>query len=60
MIADKIVWKKKSALPNNVSFNKLTRVTEDVFIICRKDEYKTFNANKKVTKTSKTGQKYYE
>ena len=26
-IADKIVWKKKCALPNNVSPNKLTRIT---------------------------------
>ena len=60
MIADCIIWKKKSALPNNVSHNKLTRITEFVFVICRKDEYKTFHANKKVTKESKTGQKYYE
>ena len=60
MIADTIIWKKKSALPNNVSHNKLTRITEFVFVICRKDEFKTFNANKKVTKESATGQKYYE
>lgn len=60
MIADCIIWKKSSALPNNVSYNKLTRITEFVFVICRKDEFKTFRANKKVTKTSRTGQKYYE
>ena len=36
MIADCIIWKKKSALPNNVSHNKLTRITEFVFVICRK------------------------
>lgn len=60
MIADKIVWKKKSALPNNVSPNKLTRIVEEVFVFCRKKEYKTFNANKKVTKTNAKGQKYYE
>lgn len=60
MIADKIVWKKNSALPNNVSPNKLTRILEEVFVFCRKDEYKTFNANKKVTKTNAKGQKYYE
>lgn len=60
MVADCIIWKKKSALPNNVSHNKLTRITEFVFVICRKDEFKTFRANKKVTKESKTGQKYYE
>jgi site-specific DNA-methyltransferase (adenine-specific) len=60
MIADNIIWKKKSALPNNVSPNKLTRITEYVFVICRKDEYKTFNTNKKVKSKSKTGQSYYE
>lgn len=61
MIADCIVWKKKSALPNNVSHNKLTRITEFVFVICRKDEYSTFQANKKVKSIREdTGQKYYE
>ena len=40
--ADRIIWKKKSALPNNVSKNKLTRIVEDVFVFCRKDEYKTY------------------
>ena len=62
MIADCIIWKKKSALPNNVSHNKLTRITEFVFVICRKNEFKTFNANKKITKYGgKLGtQPYYE
>lgn len=60
MIADVIIWKKKSALPNNVSHNKLTRITEFVFVICRKDEFKTFQANKQVKSVSKTGQKFYE
>lgn len=60
MIADTIIWKKKSALPNNVG-NKLTRITEFIFVICRKDEYKTFNINKKVKSIRQdTGQKYYE
>ena len=60
MIADCIVWKKKCALPNNVSHNKLTRITEFVYVICRKSEFKTFNANKNITKVGKNGQKYYE
>ena len=61
MIADCIIWKKKSALPNNVSHNKLTRITEFVFVICRKDEYGTFQANKKIKSIREdTGQKYYE
>ena len=60
IVADCIIWKKGSALPNNVSPNKLTRITEFVFVFCRKKEYLTFNANKKVKSQSKTGQKYYE
>ena len=60
MIADTIIWKKCSALPNNVSPNKLTRIVEYVFVLCRKDEYKTFLSNKEVKSESKTGQKYYE
>lgn len=59
-LADTIVWKKKSACPNNCSSNKLTRITEFVFVFCRKDEMKTFNCNKKVVSLRKTGQKMYE
>jgi len=60
MIADTIIWKKNSALPNNTSSNKLTRITEFVFVICRKTEFNTFQANKKVKSISERGQKYYE
>ena len=60
MIADCICWKKKSALPNNVSPNKLTRITEFVFVICRKEEYETFNTNKQVKSVSSSGQNFYE
>lgn len=60
-IADTIIWKKKQALPNNRSKNKLTRICEYIFIIVRKDEIKTFNANKKITSViEKTGQANYE
>lgn len=48
-IADVIVWKKSSALPNNVSSNKLTRICEFVFVLCRKSEYATFTMNKDVS-----------
>ena len=59
-VADDIIWKKNSALPNNVSSNKTTRIVEHVFVFCRKNEFKTFNANKKIKSYSKTGQPYYE
>lgn len=60
MIAEQITWLKKSALPQNVSHNKLTRLTEYIFVLCRKSEYKTYITNKKVTKENSKGQKYYE
>lgn len=59
MIADTIVWKKKSALPNNVSPNKLTRICEFVFVFCRKDEFLTFKTNKQLKSESITGQNFY-
>lgn len=59
-VADRIIWKKKSALPNNSSRNKLTRIVEDIFVFCRKDEFNTFQCNKQVKSISHTGQKFYE
>lgn len=60
-IADCIVWKKKNAVPNTASPNKLTRICEPIFVFCRKDEYKTFKSNKKIVSYSKgTNQKNYE
>lgn len=59
--SDCIVWKKKNALPNNRSSNKLTRIVEFVFCFVRESEFKTFNANKKVTSViERTGQANYE
>lgn len=60
-IADCIVWKKRTAVPNTASPNKLTRLCEFVFVFVRKNEYDTFETNKKVVSRSKgTGQKNYE
>jgi site-specific DNA-methyltransferase (adenine-specific) len=47
-IADIIVWKKQTAMPNSPSKNRLTRICEFVYILCRKDELYTFDANKKI------------
>lgn len=58
-IADVIVWKKKSAFPNSTSPNKLTRITEFVFVFCRKGEELLFHANKPVTSIRPSGQKAY-
>lgn len=59
-VADVIVWKKRAALPNSTSHNRLTRIWEFVFVFCRKDEMKTFRCNKQVKSLRKTGQKAYE
>lgn len=58
-IADVIVWKKKSAFPNSCSPNKLTRITEFVFVFCLKGQELKFYANKPVTSIRPTGQKAY-
>jgi DNA modification methylase len=58
-LADTIIWKKKSAFPNSCSSNKLTRITEFIFVFCRNDEMHTFHCNKKVVSVRKTGQKMY-
>ena len=60
-IADQIIWKKRTAIPNNRSKNKLTRICENIFVLCRKSEYLTFNTNKAVISViEKTGQKNFE
>jgi len=60
-VADCIIWKKRSAVPNTASPNKLTRICEFVFVFVRKYEYDTFISNKQVKSLSKrTGQKNYE
>ncbi|AMM49963.1 hypothetical protein TH61_00520 [Rufibacter sp. DG15C] len=60
-VADTIVWKKPKAMPNNKSANRLTRITETVYVFCRKKELKTFKTNKKVVSLDKrTGQHNYE
>ena len=59
-VVDTIAWRKKSALPNSVSPNRLTRICEFVYVIVRKDEMKTFNANKELSSVRRNGQKMYK
>lgn len=60
IVADCIVWKKGTALPNNVSPNKLTRLCEFVFVFCRKSEFATFRCNKAAVSQRSGGQVMYE
>lgn len=59
-VADTIIWKKSNSIPHPASYNRLNRIIEFVYVIVRKNELKTFNCHKKVTKISPKGQKYYE
>ena len=45
-VADCIVWKKNSALPQNMN-NRATRICEFIFVFCKKGEEYTFYTNKK-------------
>lgn len=60
-LADIIVWNKYSATPNNVSSNKMTRICEFVYVLCRRNEFHTFTSNKKIIGYREdTGQPIYE
>jgi len=59
-VADVICWKKPTAIPNNINHNRLTRIWEFVFVLCRKAEINTFHMNKKVVHVSDKGQNFYE
>lgn len=59
-IVDQIIWKKKTAIPNNVSRCAITRICENIFVLSKKNSTKTFLSNKKVVSVSKSGQNIYE
>ena len=59
-LADIITWKKRTATPNNVSKNKLTRICEFVYIFCRRNEYSTFLTNKQIVNKRESKQNIYE
>jgi len=59
-IADSIIWKKQSAIPNNRTPNKLTRICEFVFIFCRKTEFDSFLCYKEIESRCPSGQPNYK
>ena len=59
-IADSIIWKKQSAIPNNRTPNKLTRICEFVFVMCRKTELDTFLCYKEIESRCPSGQPNYK
>ena len=58
-VADCIIWKKASATPNSESTNKLTRICEFVFVMCRKSELQTFCCYKEKGVQRPSGQVMY-
>ena len=58
-MAECIIWKKQSALPNNTNYNKLTRLCEFVFVFCRKGELETFKCYKGESSKRQNGQIMY-
>ena len=59
-LADVLVWKKTSAIPNNVSSNRCTRIVEFIYIFARKGELGTFTTNKKIIGNRNSGQAIYQ
>lgn len=60
-IADIICRKKHSAIPFQTSPTKLSRITELVYILVKKEHLNDFTTNKKVSKVNeKTGQRFYK
>lgn len=59
-VSDMITWKKRCAMPNNVSPNRLTRICEYVFVFVRRSETSTARMNKEVASCRGNGQKMYK
>lgn len=58
-LVDTIVWKKKNAIPDNRSKNRLTRIVEYIFVFARENEMQTFQCNKELMYVSKGGVNVY-
>ena len=50
-VADSIIWKKKTAMPNPMSKNKCTRICEYVIVFCRKRLNHIEKLDKQIMKT---------
>lgn len=60
-LAEIITWKKKTAIPFQTSPNKLSRITEPIYVFVKKSHLHTYTANKQISKVNeKTKQKFYK
>lgn len=58
-LGDIIYWNKVGILPDNMSCNQSTKNVSQIHLFCRKNEFKTYNTNKKVKNFRENGQKTY-
>lgn len=58
-LIDTIIWKKKSGIPFPANPGRLSRIWEFVFVFSRFTDIKRIENNRKVVKTSASGQNYY-
>ncbi len=60
-LTDIITWKKSHSIPFQTSPTKLSRITEQIYIIVHKNYLHGFTTNKKISKINeKTSQKFYK
>lgn len=59
MLADTIYWNKTDILPDNMSKTQSTKNISQIHLFCRKNEFKTYNTNKKVKNFRENGQRTY-
>lgn len=60
-LSDIISWKKSNSMPFQSNSNRLSRIVELIYIFVKKDNIKTFKANKEIsTINERTGQKFFK
>ena len=58
-LGDIIYWNKTDILPDNMSKTQSTKNISQIHLFCRKNEFKTYNTNKKVKSHRENGQRTY-
>ena len=58
-LGDIIYWNKTDILPDNMSKTQSTKNVSQIYLFCRKNEFKNYKTNKKVKSFRMTGQKTY-
>lgn len=59
MLGDIIYWNKVGILPDNMSCNQSTKNVSQIYLFCRKSEFKNYNTNKIIKSFRENGQKTY-